>query len=374
VTKLENASLKMDLSAQMSDLSVQDRLPRRPGYGTQGRKIVLWANYFKLEPTTLASTPLYRYSVAFQGTTPPKPKKKRTIELLLSKPPFAGITAATDGAQVIVTTQKVKITGRQDFKIEWYPKDGAPTPAPTADEPAGRAAARQRNTLRLLVEELGTVSVADLLRDISFHNGGGYYSLRLETIQALNILLGQGPSNNANIAVSGGNKYYPFQGHPEMIVHDLGNGLQALRGYFSSVRTGVRRIIVNVNVATGAFFQPGPLIELMKAFNNGQRPQNPEQYNRTAAFVRKLRVETQHLTELDANGKPKMGKDGRPLRKKKTYTIASLSRSNQDANSVTFDYTNAAGVVKNVTVATYYKLGTFPLFLISFLPRFARTL
>ncbi|KAF2812260.1 Piwi-domain-containing protein [Mytilinidion resinicola] len=354
VTKLEDASTKMDLSAQMSDLSVADRLPRRPGYGTLGKKIVLWANYFPLTPADKSPKYLYRYSVAFQpeGTATPKPKKKRLIEMLLSQPPFQGTTAASDGAQIIITTDKVTLNGRQSFDLVWHAQGAEPIPAPTAGEPPARAAARKRNLRKLLVEELPPVSVGDLLKDISFQGGGGYYPLRMETIQALNILLSQGPTSKANHAVGGGNKFYPFA-NPELVQADLGQGLLALRGFYSSVRTGVRRIIVNINVATGAFYKPGPLMTLLTEFNGGP-PKDALQSARIAAFAKKLRIKTRYLIDLDVNGKPKKDKNG-PVRKEKIHTIAEMSARGQNATNTHFDYTNPSGATQRLTVAAYFQ-------------------
>ena len=85
------------------------------------------------------------------------------------------------------------------------------------------------------------------------------YPLKLETINALNIIMAHGPSSEASIA-SRASKFFPFGAHPQIEMIELGRGLQALRGYFSSVRTSVNRIIVSVNVATGAFYKSGSLL------------------------------------------------------------------------------------------------------------------
>ena len=59
-----------------------------------------------------------------------------------------------------------------------------------------------------LVEELGTVSLQELTKDIS--HSTTKYPLKLETIQALNIILSHGPGQDQSIATAGGNKFYPF--------------------------------------------------------------------------------------------------------------------------------------------------------------------
>lgn len=346
VTKLEDETVKSPSTA-LAAISLKDQLPLRPGYGIAGRKIVLWTNYFHLMPTDQPKNELYRYSVAFQPDETPKPKKKRLIQLLLQQPPFKGIASASDYAQVIITTKKINLpNGRQAFSIEWYASDGEPLPAPTNNEPEGRADARRRNTRRLLVEQLGTVSIAELVKDISFQGGGGYYPLRLETIQALNIIISQAPNTTTGIVPAGQNKYFPFHGHVEAVVHDLGQGLEALRGYFSSVRTGVQRILVNVNVATGAFYKHGKLLDLMNNFGRSD-------HSRVAAFVRKLRIETCYIREMDANGKPKKGKGG-PVLIRKVHTISDLSPPNKNSANLTFKWTNPSGRDETISIQNYF--------------------
>ncbi|OCK75132.1 Piwi-domain-containing protein [Lepidopterella palustris CBS 459.81] len=350
VTKLEDAAVK-DISAALAATSFGDQLPRRPGYGTQGRKIVLFTNYFHLTPAQKTKGELYRYSIAFQPENTPKPKKKRLIQLLLEQPPFQRIPSASDNAQVIVTTKKVNLKSqRQSFDIEWYPSDGEPIPAPSANEQEGRTAARKRNTQKLLVELIGTVSIGELIKDISFQGSGGFYPAKLDTVQALNIILSRAPSSDPNIACIGQNRYFPFQGHGAAVVHDLGEGLEALRGYFSSVRTSVQRILVNINIATSAFYKSGPLLNVMAEFG---RPRHQDEHAKLAAFVRKLRIETRYIRELDADGKPKKDKAG-PAKLRKVHNICDLAPFNSSSSNVMFKYTNANGKEENVSVQSYF--------------------
>lgn len=170
---------------------------------------------------------------------------------------------------------------------------------------------------------LGTVSLRELLADLRQPTVN--YPLKLETIQALNILLGFGPSSDPRITTASGNKFYPFGSHPQMEYADLGSGLRALRGYFTSVRTSLNRVLVNINVATGAFYKDGPLLETMAELYNGP-PQNQEQHRRLAAFVKKLRVETNYLRESRSKGGVK----------RKVHTITDLSAYGKNSTNVYF--------------------------------------
>lgn len=349
ITKAENATVK-DLSTAMGHSSLDFQLPRRPGYGSSGRNIVLWTNYFELRGIK-SDTDIHRYSVTFQGNSElPKPKKKRLIQILLKQEPFSQVACASDWAQVLVSTQKVNLGDkRQKYQIEWFPEDGDTLPAKTADEPAQRSDARKRNTFLLLVEQLGTVSLDELVKDLS--TSAITYPLKLETIQALNIMMAYGPSTDSRIAVAPQNRFYPFQGHSQFQSVDLGGGLQALRGYFSSVRTSVSRILVNVNVATGAFYKAGPLLGLMRDL--GGAPRSPSEYARLSSFVRKLRFETNYIPQTDNNGQIKMGNNG-PVTKRKVHTITDLSPFNTHAKNTTFDFTDSTGKSKKITVEEHF--------------------
>ena len=345
--------VKSDLTTAMASTSLDVVLPKRPAYGTAGRAIVLYTNYFELKGIN-ADTNLYRYSVAFQPDNEiPKARKRRLIEMLLQTAPFKGLPIASDWAQILVSPKKIAIEGSQaSYDLEWYPSDGEQLPPVGPDETDRVKNARKKNTHKALVVELGTVSLKELLNDVS--NPASNYALKLETIQALNVLMTHEPSSDSNIATAGGNKFYPFGNHPQLQFADLGYGLQALRGYFTSVRTSVNRLLVNVNVATGAFYKSGPLIDVMREFTGGQVPINDSQYRKLAAFVRLLKIETNYIFDRDNKGKVKMEK-GKPLTKKKMHVISNLSPFGRDCTNITFIETDKNGKTTKLSIAEYFK-------------------
>ncbi|KAF2468621.1 Piwi-domain-containing protein [Lindgomyces ingoldianus] len=351
-TKLEDASVK-DYSTILARTSLVDQFPRRPGYGTAGRSIVLWTNYFDLKGVSKDNC-FYLYSVAFQPDNQlSKPKKKRLIQILLERAPFASISVASDGAQVLVASKEIDLGGsRQTYDIEWYPTDGKSLPATTSDYFGRRSAARKRNTVKLLVEEIGTASLSELMKDLSAARTT--YPLKLEIIQALNIILSYGSSTGSNIATAPQNKFYPLGKHPNFENTDLGGGLEALRGYFPSVRTSINRILVNVNVATGAFYKSGPLLDLLKEVNYGRAPNGPEEHPRMAAFGRKLRIETNYIPETDRSGKLRKAGD-KPVTKRKVHVIGDLSPYKKDSINATFAWTDPNGQTKTISVQQYFQ-------------------
>ncbi len=299
-----------------------------------------------------ADTELYRYSVSFlpEGDME-KPKKKRLVQLLLQRAPFSTVPVVSDWAQVLISSKRIDLGAQRPvYEIEWYPADGKPLPSPTPDETKQRAQSRKKNTFRALVEELGTVSVKALLNDLK--RASTTYPLKLETIKALNIVLTSGPSSDRNTAVAGGNKFYPFGAHPQTVSMDLGSGLLAHRGYFTSVRTSVNRILVNINVATGAFYRAGSLLDLMKEVNDGPS-KNVEQHIKIAAFVRRLRIQTNYIRELEKNGKVKMS-NGRPVTKRKVHTIQDLAPFGRHSSNTTFFLTDSSGKKEEISVEQFF--------------------
>lgn len=344
VTKLEDAMVKADLSKAMASASLGVVLPPRPSYGKLGKAVVLYTNYFELKGID-PNMDLYRYALSFQPDNEiPKARKHRLVELLLSNPPFKGLPIASDWAQILVSPIKIPIGGEKaEYNLEWYPADGEPLPAPAPDDTDRVKTARKRSTHKALVSELGTVSMKELLDDVS--NPTSTYSLKLETIQALNVLMTYGPSSDSNIATAGGNKFYPFGNHPELEFASLGSGLQALRGYFTSVRTSVNRVLVNVNVATGAFYKPGPLLDVMREFTGGQPPSNDFQYRKLAAFVRLLKFETNYLADRKDKTKTK----------RKQHVITNLSLFGKNSTNITFDVTNQNGRRTKTSIQEHFK-------------------
>ncbi|KAF2137623.1 uncharacterized protein K452DRAFT_278272 [Aplosporella prunicola CBS 121167] len=358
IVQVENAVAK-DPSAMLASTSLDERPARRPDYGTLGRPTIVWTNYFPL--TVGGKTPdIYRYAVSIQPEETSKRKKRRFIEILLSDPVFNGILCATDYSQVIVTNKKVPLSegtvNRRSFDIQWYPPDGEPIPPPGPDDTEARETARKRNTKQVNVEQLGTVSLGELMKSLTATGAGAYYPLKEEAIQALNVILSRGPHTTQGVVVAGQNKFYPVGGHRLTEGWDLSEGLQAMRGYFASARTSVSRILVNINVSTAAFYKPGQLLSLMMDYLGQNR--SPSHLLKLEGFLRLLRVETAYIRSRDKAGNP----NGKRVRKVKT--LFGLARANNNANGtwphganalqVKFSHTDSAGKVTLITVADYF--------------------
>lgn len=66
----------------------------------------------------------------------------------------------------------------------------------------------------------------------------------------------------------GPNLRYPFNVRSfftDRETRDIGGGIVLWRGYFQSVRPAIGRMVINIDISTGAMYMPGPLIDLALA-------------------------------------------------------------------------------------------------------------
>lgn len=232
-------------------LQIDAEFPCRPGYGTRGQKIILWTNYFEMIPSP--DLLLYRYNVAVQPAATGK-KLSQIIRLLLKLPEYGDFQndIVTDFKSTLVSRRRLS-PDAAELAIQ-YRAEGE-------DEPRAHA-----QTYRLRVEETGTLTVSELTDYLTSTTVNTAYADKLPVLQALNIFLGHYAKSSPSVATVGSSKSFSLtQASPKW---DLGAGLSALRGFFSSVRVATCRILVNVNVSHGAFYDAIPLDQLIQKYGS----------------------------------------------------------------------------------------------------------
>ncbi|KAF7505467.1 hypothetical protein GJ744_000714 [Endocarpon pusillum] len=277
VTEVEDLFQK-SLSARgdlgIGDLQLGARFPGRPGYGTRGQKVILWTNYFEMIPNP--DLLLYRYSVAVQPDATGK-KLSQIIRLLLQLPEYADFEhdIVTDFKSNLVSCRRLS-PDTVDSVVQ-YRAEGE-------DEPRANA-----QTYRLRVKETGILTVSELTDYLTSTNVNTTYADKLPVLQALNIFLAHYAKVSPTLATIGSSKSFDLN-TPKW---DLGAGVSALRGFFSSVRVATCRILVNVNVSHGTFYDPLPLDQLIQNYGSAH------QYNlvKLQSFLKGLRVKVVHLKE-----------------------------------------------------------------------------
>ncbi|KAE9975115.1 hypothetical protein BLS_002750 [Venturia inaequalis] len=352
ITKFEDAVIK-DPTNAFGSLTMEDGLPRRPAYGAEGKAIILRTNYFGI---TLQNTKqvLYRYQLDIEPDAGLSRKKiRRYMELFLAHQLFAKTTAASDYGKTIYTNEKLDLgpTDRATFKIVLYDRYENPFPAASANEEAGRQAARSRRERTLKIQLITSYAVNELFKYVSSSSGGGAYGPKEDVRQALNIVFSRAPNVEDNISSMGQNKYFPFThqfgSHPNVDSLDMGAGLLALRGYYSSVRLGPQRVLLNLNVAAAAFYEPGPLHLLINKFIGRKDLSNRRNQQDLSSFIKGLKVLTRYNTEKDASGKTVA-----VIKVKSVFGLAHMGATSQQHR---FEWENAAGKKVTTTVQEFFK-------------------
>lgn len=336
-----------------------DGFPGRPGFGTKGRHIVLRANYFQLQTVFEVGKKemertLYRYEVDIQPRDQPRAKKRRVLDMILASGKLAGKTVATDYANIIVTTSKLDLGDSKTWeeKNKVVPAPGASSAgADDGNTPDFVQEARARNTVSFRVTYTDSFSLQHIVNYLKCQSLGAQYAGRIDVIQLLNIILCKAPNAANAVACLPGNKFYPHQGHPGMKLKDLTGGLIALRGYFSSVRPAVGRLLVNLNVTSGAFYKPLPVPALIAELNSYD-------FETQEAFVRMLKVQAEYKPAKEkpfSKQKTIAGFARTPNTKKGQPTPAKVKRFG-NANEIRFRYSATPGGLKReTTVADYFR-------------------
>ncbi|KAK5102982.1 hypothetical protein LTS08_003785 [Lithohypha guttulata] len=214
-----------DLQTSLQKMSLTEKtlIPARPGYGTKGRPVKLWTNYFELLPTEDA--PFNRYAIHFKeepkpGATKdknaedqgPKGRKlERLVHLLLEQLPK--VPLATDHSSTMLSTQPLGFTSKE-FLVVYHSEGGS---GPDSKSPKFRAK----------VEFTGTLTFGALLAylqstDMTVDRPG----IKDKIIQATNIVLGHSMKAKSDILIKktkgSRNKYFPtdyFQKQHKIAVH-----------------------------------------------------------------------------------------------------------------------------------------------------------
>ncbi|RDW81679.1 putative RNA interference and gene silencing protein (Qde2) [Aspergillus mulundensis] len=281
VTQAENA--------QASSLVKKERsvgYPERPGYGTQGRSVQLFANYFELKSVGKS---LFRYHIDIDGgpRKPPGRKAKQIISLFLDDhfPQFRR-SIVTDYKSNMIS--HVKIMEQDQVPVKYTvtyrgEKEDGPRENP--------------ETYRVTCQFTGRVDPAELLNYLTSSNAANMLHEKAEILQALNIVFGHHPKSSNSIASVGANKHFAIQ---DAVTEkfNLGAGLEALRGYFVSVRAATARLLVNVQVKYVACYQEGPLGHVIREYQYDNGRGVPA----LKKLLDKLRVRVTHIKRTNKKG------------------------------------------------------------------------
>lgn len=250
-------------------------LPARPGYGTVGKQISMRANFF---PVKVPKIPLYEYDVAITPKAKELAKriKKRIFELAEQTQDWTarglkGKVAHDSSAKLISSTQLEQPLA---INILYYDEDEDP---PTT---GGKVYVME-------LKYIQAINTSDLMSYLQGQPQYKDYDI-MPVISALNVILASHPNRTGGPGVMVGRNRWFFKTQ-DSLPTSLGGGLEAWRGFYSSVRPSHNQLMVNVNVCTTAFYTPGNLANAIREFANASWGARP------GAFVKGVRVRATHL-------------------------------------------------------------------------------
>ncbi|KAK6532444.1 hypothetical protein TWF281_006632 [Arthrobotrys megalospora] len=272
---------------------IEPAYPARPGFGTTGDKVLVRANFFPIDikpPGGGKNLIVHVYDIK---VTPDEQKKKailkRVIQLFIQEH-LAKHTVATDWSKTLFSPKKLPadIVPEGGVKLKLYFED--------ENGPSDKS---KEYTVEMKPSKNSTLDIGDLWSYVRGESDHKHKALNVKysppLVQCLNIILSMFPSQNH--VQFGKNSYFVLP--PQGVKFPIGGGLDAIQGFYSSVRPGFDRILCNINVRTGAFYQDRPLHELMFASmwrdHAENRNFNDREMDMLSRFLKGVKVSLHHL-------------------------------------------------------------------------------
>ena len=277
---IEKSLVSKEPADQLSRARLDAQFPLRPGYGTRGgSKVTLWTNYIDMMPTR--DLKLHRYEIKIDPDDFQGKKLGRMVQLFLQSPNMDPLRydVVTDLRKILIS--RIELSPAQCQASLQYMAEGEDTPKDN-----------ERHH-RVTLQPSGFLTISELLDYLNSTDLSHTYDGRQDIIQALNIMIAQYAKSRGRTITVSGNRAFDLDSAARF---DLGGGLIAMRGFFSSVRLATARILINVNVTHGAFYRKGPLAFLMKDFNNAH---GDFSLNR---FLKRVRVQAIHREKKNKAG------------------------------------------------------------------------
>ncbi|KAF9523774.1 argonaute-like protein [Crepidotus variabilis] len=268
----DNSDQQLVASLQTLKLNPNE-LPIRRGFGTVGTAIKLRANFFPVQFDKTRS--YFEYNVTIHPAVAIRRVKRRIFQLAEESTDWANFglrgAVAHDSSSKLIAARELAqpIT----VKIQFFDED----------EQGPRKDGKEYT---LTIEYIQTLSSSDLYEHLFGQPQYRDFDV-MPTVTAFNLILGAFANRSGGGGIMVGRNRFFFPGSMESF--NLGGGLEAFKGFYSSVRPAHKQLMVNVNVCTTAFYKQQNLAEAMIEFKNASFGARP------IAFVKGVRVVTLHL-------------------------------------------------------------------------------
>ncbi|KAF9906622.1 hypothetical protein EC991_000423 [Linnemannia zychae] len=290
-------------------------LVKRPNPGKAGKAIQVRTNFFEVK--TLPDINIHHYDVTITPDVPP-PVNRRIFEqfvLVNSKSDLGDAKPVYDGRKNLFSSKELPFDSRT-FEITLPGEQARP--------------GKPVKSFKVKVKKAASINLEELAR---FLKGKSAMSNNcLTAIMALDVLIHHKP---AMLYTTIGRSFFTPEGK-----HTLPGGLEAWRGYYQSMRPGVGRMLVNIDISSTAFFQSGSLIELVCKIANVREPEGllrlrEIDWKKVEKIIKGLRIKVMHR-EASPRG----------------FKIVKIS--DKSAEAITFTQETDSGP-KTTNVAAYFK-------------------
>ncbi|KAF7301729.1 Argonaute-like protein [Mycena indigotica] len=229
---------------------------KRPDFGTSGQPTPIFVNSFE---TTIPNATIHHYDGRSLVISPSEKTlpARMTMDLIRRlqfnvAPQIFTPRVVYDGRKNIFSIRKLPFdTGSQEFEVTMA--DGAANPT----------SGKGPKVYKIKLTHVAEINPEVLRRFVE--GDASHDNAVLTAITALNVVVRMQPSMDFPFNVRS------FFTNKE--TKDIGAGLELWRGYFQSVRPGVGKMLINVDISTGTMYKAGPLHALCCEYVN--KPNQP---------------------------------------------------------------------------------------------------
>jgi eukaryotic translation initiation factor 2C len=295
---------------------------KRPNFGTGGREIPISVNSFV---TTIPEAVIHHYDVVISPSEKTLPARLnmdiiKQLQYVVAPSIFTP-RAVYDGRKNMFAARELPFGENhiQEFEVTL----GEPRPADANVKP--------QKAYKITLKKVAEINPEVLQRFI--HGEQSHDNNVLTAITALNVVIRMEPTMN-----------YPFNVRSFFTnreTKDIGGGIVLWRGYFQSVRPGVGKMLINVDISTATMYKSGPLLNVCMEFLRRTDPRDlyrtpDREFLKLQRFISGVRV----LTNIP----------GQPPRAASTpRVVKKLTRLGANKES----FTTREGTT--LTVADYFK-------------------
>jgi len=238
---------KMQIS-KGAEARSSEYFPCRPAFGTSGRPVVLWANYFEMK---VKQQSLFKYQLDVKPVTQAGKKQqakdakglklmniiKTALEKVGPNHPLV-----TEFKNQVITLQPLALPDNKTVVVDYNLEGHDDKYEVKFNGPI----------------DVDLAALFKYLTTMEDPTGGVSFPRHEDVIDALNVIMGHSPRGDSQIASIGRSRFFPVDSRTRQTESRSLDWNEAIRGYFQSARPATGRLLLNANVSHGVFRPAGP--------------------------------------------------------------------------------------------------------------------